>query len=748
MTICGRCGVQNDDASLRCVECGDYLYQYRSRSDQPRKLRAVLGLVFAGTIAAGAFLPWVHVLQLFDARFADAPDGLLILAASLALTIASITALLGNTERWLRTVAIVAGLIVLCTLSFDFLSLRDRTEAAIKAVNQLADSLLPQFQGISTLSLIGSGLWLMGLGALGSLVLGLSTSFTRRTFLTTGGVVLSIGMLAIFGQATGIVEKVRVAASVLSSLKPGHKYRVFSMPNRSMDPTIGFGQQILVDESAYEMSSPQVGDIVVFVPPVTSSDLVTKRIIAVPGDSLLFEDGVLKRNGQTIDKVYPGEQPVDGPVIYHGVGEVDPDDGNVPPPDKWKSATAIPDSCYIVLGDNVNDSEDSRIWGCAQFTGTFFSGPRQGVRAQLVGKVVKEFDRLIPWSLPPADVLNEAVRKGMCMGCDVTDGTVTASARGTAPGSNDTTGQGRLRIQLDKKVVFDQPIKGTEHAQLTSLELVPSLGLTHPLVFAQFFSGGAHCCTLEVLGEVEDDGNVRVTTADSGNVAWSVKRIGANATYEFVDYDLTAYTFGHFASGIGPLVVWGYRNHHLVDVTRTHPGMIRRDAARAFQTMRGTSVKDAEESATATYLADELRLGLQNTAWKDVRAHYRGDFDEARSRVGRWLVEHKFASASDMARTGWKGFPACGSNVIVPNVSPDFAEPAVLHSGSFTTDVAVSFNDAGSVTDVRISRSSGLSAVDQAAIDAADAAEYAQKCIPTAQTFNVKYTTTLSEQPS
>jgi hypothetical protein len=57
----------------------------------------------------------------------------------------------------------------------------------------------------------------------------------------------------------------------------------------------------------------------------------------------------------------------------------------------WTAPDRIPPNCYLMLGDNRNDSEDSHIWGFAQDAGTFATGPRAGERAGFTGRAVVVF---------------------------------------------------------------------------------------------------------------------------------------------------------------------------------------------------------------------------------------------------------------------------------------------------------------------------------------------------------------------
>jgi len=88
--------------------------------------------------------------------------------------------------------------------------------------------------------------------------------------------------------------------------------------------------------------------------------------------------------------------------VSYGVGwqRLDPSDANVPPRSAWSAPDRIPAHCYIMLGDNRNDSEDSHIWGFAQDSGRFATGPRTGAGAGFTGRAF-----LIFWPPSQAKIL-------------------------------------------------------------------------------------------------------------------------------------------------------------------------------------------------------------------------------------------------------------------------------------------------------------------------------------------------------
>jgi signal peptidase I len=186
--------------------------------------------------------------------------------------------------------------------------------------------------------------------------------------------------------------------------------RTYYIPSGSMIPTLGIGDVLLVNKFEYRFHKPNEGDIVVFPPPIPSPDDFIKRVIARPGDTLQIKDGVVILNGKPLREPYINDPPNYNLVIKNyniyvqePGGEYQPLDSaqaNVPPRKDWSAPDRIPSNCYFMMGDNRNDSEDSHIWGFAQLSGRFESGPRAGMSASFTGHAF-----LIFWPLNRARVL-------------------------------------------------------------------------------------------------------------------------------------------------------------------------------------------------------------------------------------------------------------------------------------------------------------------------------------------------------
>ena len=113
-----------------------------------------------------------------------------------------------------------------------------------------------------------------------------------------------------------------------------------SMIGISMEPNLFNGQELFVNRFVYKLSAPKQGDPVVFYPNGSkSTHYYIKRIIAVPGDTVHITDGMIYVNG-----IPYGTEKYDK-VAQAGIAE--------------NEITLASDE-YFVLGDNVNNSEDSR----------------------------------------------------------------------------------------------------------------------------------------------------------------------------------------------------------------------------------------------------------------------------------------------------------------------------------------------------------------------------------------------------
>ena len=113
------------------------------------------------------------------------------------------------------------------------------------------------------------------------------------------------------------------------------------IPSPSMENTIMTGDRIFGNRLAYVLGDPQRFDIVIFRYPDDESQLFIKRIIGLPGETVEITDGKVYIDGSEtpLDDSFTPETPT----------------GNYGP-------YTVPENCYFMLGDNRNNSKDSRFW--------------------------------------------------------------------------------------------------------------------------------------------------------------------------------------------------------------------------------------------------------------------------------------------------------------------------------------------------------------------------------------------------
>ena len=144
-------------------------------------------------------------------------------------------------------------------------------------------------------------------------------------------------LLGSLAEVVGIV----VTAFVLALLIQQFVVKPFYIPSVSMEPTLLVGDRVLVNRFVYRFGSPKVGDVVVFHPPVAPQEDYIKRVMAVAGQTIGVHDGKLVVDGKPVDEPYLKDQVMarDSPDVKVPAGKV------------------------FVMGDNRNDSGDSRVFG-------------------------------------------------------------------------------------------------------------------------------------------------------------------------------------------------------------------------------------------------------------------------------------------------------------------------------------------------------------------------------------------------
>ena len=130
----------------------------------------------------------------------------------------------------------------------------------------------------------------------------------------------------LLGLGAGMLLKSTVVAGAL-------------VPSGSMENTVMTGSRIVINRLAYVVDEPQRGDIVSFYYPDDGETLYLKRIMGLPGETIEGIDGYVYINGVKLTRDYSSE------VLTSDFGPF-----------------TVPEDCYFMLGDNRNNSWDSRYW--------------------------------------------------------------------------------------------------------------------------------------------------------------------------------------------------------------------------------------------------------------------------------------------------------------------------------------------------------------------------------------------------
>lgn len=158
----------------------------------------------------------------------------------------------------------------------------------------------------------------------------------------------------------------------------------YKIPSSSMEPAIQVGDRVFANQLSYSCripftsysingyEIPERGDVVVFKFPGDPSIDYVKRVIGLPGDRIEFDDGIIILNGDNLPRDKIEEEGIRAEkgrceqyelwrerineqeyFIYKKTHRQGSEFGSV----------VVPEGCVFVLGDNRDDSHDSRVWG-------------------------------------------------------------------------------------------------------------------------------------------------------------------------------------------------------------------------------------------------------------------------------------------------------------------------------------------------------------------------------------------------
>jgi signal peptidase I len=157
----------------------------------------------------------------------------------------------------------------------------------------------------------------------------------------------------------------------------------FQIPSGSMIPTLEVGDFILVNKYHYglrlpvvgtkivENNAPQRGEVMVFIPPHDPRYFI-KRVVGLPGDRIDYENKILRINGEQLEVDIVDEVMIEtavgmrsGILFNEQLGLVNHNAQIVASDTRGSSRTSwiVPPGHYFMMGDNRDNSADSRVWG-------------------------------------------------------------------------------------------------------------------------------------------------------------------------------------------------------------------------------------------------------------------------------------------------------------------------------------------------------------------------------------------------
>jgi signal peptidase I len=178
-----------------------------------------------------------------------------------------------------------------------------------------------------------------------------------------------------------------LAAVIFALFARTFLFQAFAVPSPSMETTVLTGDRLLVNKFVYAPRAPALapllparairrGDIVIFRYPEDPRRDFIKRVVGLPGETVAIQDRSVSIDGR----------PLEEPWAFHSDDRIWPDDPSVPEDRRRRDqlpAERVPEGSYFVLGDNRDDSRDSREWGPV---------PAGNIRGRAL---------VVYWSLPP-----------------------------------------------------------------------------------------------------------------------------------------------------------------------------------------------------------------------------------------------------------------------------------------------------------------------------------------------------------
>ena len=154
-------------------------------------------------------------------------------------------------------------------------------------------------------------------------------------------------------------------------------FEPFQIPTGSMIPTLAVGDFILVNKFTYgirlpvvgtkivDIAEPKNGEVMVFIPP-HQDEYFIKRVVGIPGDTVRYQDKTLYINGKRQNQTFVAQIPPVNPRVLQyreKLGNIEHLIQRNPYRETSVDEWVIPEGHYFMMGDNRDQSSDSRYWG-------------------------------------------------------------------------------------------------------------------------------------------------------------------------------------------------------------------------------------------------------------------------------------------------------------------------------------------------------------------------------------------------
>ncbi len=177
-------------------------------------------------------------------------------------------------------------------------------------------------------------------------------------------IMIAIVLVASWGLRTYVIEPFQVPSSSMEPTIQGHE----ASPGVSEVKDMVFAEKL-----SYRFGTPQRGDIVTFYDPETPSRVLIKRVIATGGQTVNLVKDYTDASGNEHYVVYVDGVKLDEPYVARG------EDGKIASSSPLMSANGadisypytVPDDCIWVMGDNRENSADSRYFGAVKTSSVF-----------------------------------------------------------------------------------------------------------------------------------------------------------------------------------------------------------------------------------------------------------------------------------------------------------------------------------------------------------------------------------------